>query len=83
LFVALYAIISALFTSTAVFLPSYSSSNFANTHVVISKPTAFSLFQLVWHFLKWFGIFLQVVWHFLFTWTWQPWFGCVEAVLTF
>jgi len=26
--------------------------------MVISKPTAFSLFQLVWHFV--------------FTWTWQP-----------
>ena len=39
----------------------------------MSKPTAFGLFQLVWHFLKRFGIFLQVVWHFLFTWTWQPW----------
>jgi len=41
----------------------------------MSKPTTFGLFQLVWHFLKRFGIFLQVVWHFLFTWTWQPWLG--------
>jgi len=47
------------------------------TTLVISKPTAFSLFQLVWHFLKRFGIFLQVVWHFLFTWTWQPWCALV------
>jgi len=39
----------------------------------MSKPTAYGLFQLVWHFLKRFGIFLQVVWHFLSTWTWQPW----------
>jgi len=30
----------------------------------MSKPTAFDLFQLVWHYLKRFGIFLQVVWHF-------------------
>jgi len=35
--------------------------------VVISKPTAFSRFQLVWHFLKrfsvfykWFGIFYSL-----------------------
>jgi len=27
--------------------------------MVISKPTAFSLFQLVWHFLKRFGIFYE------------------------
>jgi len=38
----------------------------------MSKPRAFGLFQLVWHFLKRFGIFLEVVWHFLFTWTWKP-----------
>ena len=31
------------------------------------------MFQLVWHFLKRFGSFLQAVRHFLFTWTWQPW----------
>jgi len=39
----------------------------------MSKPTALGLFQLVWDFLERFGIFLQVVWHFLFAWTWQPW----------
>jgi len=30
------------------------------THLVISKPTAFSLFQPVWHFLKRFGIFAHL-----------------------
>jgi len=38
----------------------------------MSKPTAFDVFQLVSNFLKRFGIFLKVVWHFLFTWTWNP-----------
>jgi len=56
LFVALYAIISAWFKAPLCF--------WQITHLVISKPTAFSLFQLVWHFLKRFGIFLQAVWHF-------------------
>jgi len=37
--------------STAMFLPNYSS---------ISKPATFSLFQLVWHFLKRYGIFYKL-----------------------
>jgi len=61
-FVASYAIISNLFTSTTVFLLNYSSGIIKTNSI-----------QLVWHFLKRFGIFVQVVWHFLFTWTWQPW----------
>ena len=42
------------------------------THLVISKPTAFRLFQLVWHFFEAIWHCLQVVWYFLFTWSWQP-----------
>jgi len=29
-------------------------------HLEMSKPTAFGLFQLVWHFLKGFGIFCSL-----------------------
>jgi len=61
LFVALYALISALFMITTVLLPNYSSGNSIQP---ISACLAF--FEAIWHFL-------QVVWHFLFTWTWQPW----------
>ena len=44
-----YAIMSTLFTSTTVFLANYSSGNI--------KTNSIRLFQLVWHSLKWFGIF--------------------------
>ena len=40
------AIISALVTNTTVFLP---NSNCLSGHII--KPTAFSLFQLVWHLI--------------------------------
>jgi len=36
-----------------MFLPNYRSGN------IKSKPTAFSLFQLVWHFLKRFDLFYK------------------------
>jgi len=57
LFVALYAIISAFFTSTIVFLPNYSSGNIkTNSIQPISACLAF--FEAIWHFFcKWFGIF--------------------------
>jgi len=65
LFVALYAIISALFTSTTVFF----SKLFFWTCQNQKHLAYFSLFGIFWSD---FSIFLQVVWHFLFTWTWQP-----------
>jgi len=64
-YVALYAIISALFTSTTVFLPNYSSGNI-KTNSIPPVSTCLAFIEAIWHFL-------QVVWHFLFTWTWQPW----------
>ena len=42
-------------------------------HLVTAKSTANQQHQLVWHFLKRLGMLLQVVWHFSFTLTWQPW----------
>jgi len=35
---------------------------FVTTHPANSKLTAIALFQLVWHFLKLFGIFWYAIW---------------------
>jgi len=65
LFVAFYAVISALFTSTAIFLLNYSSGNI-KTNSMQPVSACLPFFEAIW-------LFLQVVWHFLFTWTWQLW----------
>jgi len=49
LFVALYAIINALFTSTAVFLPSYSSGN-VKTNSIQPVSVCLAFFEAIWHF---------------------------------
>jgi len=65
LFVALYAIlIKALFTSTTVFLPLFIWLYQNRQHSAF-----FSLFGIFWSDL---AFFLQVAWHFWFTWPWQP-----------
>jgi len=56
LFVALYAIISALFTSTTACLPNYSSGNI-KTNSIQPVSACLAIFEAIWHFL-------QVVWHF-------------------
>jgi len=65
LFIASYAIISNLFTSTTVFLRNCSSGNI-KTNSIQPVSACLLLFEAIWHFL-------QAVWHFLFTWSWQPW----------
>jgi len=55
-----------LFTSITVFLPNYSSGNI-KTKSIQPASACLTSYEAMWHFL-------QVVWHFLFTWTWQPWY---------
>jgi len=50
LFVALYAIISALFMSTAVFLPNYSSEN-VKTSSIRPVSACFSIFEAISNFV--------------------------------
>jgi len=74
LFIALYGIISALFTSITVFLPNYSSGNI-KTNSIQPVSACLAFYEASWHF---FASGLA----FLFTWTWQPccsvWRSCVR-----
>jgi len=49
LFVALYAKISVLFTSTAVFLPNYSSEN-VKTNSIRPVSACLAFFEAIWYF---------------------------------
>jgi len=49
LFVALYAIISAFFTSTIVFLPNYSSGNI-KTNSIQPISACLAIVEATWHF---------------------------------
>jgi len=51
--------------STAVFLPIYSSGNIKLNSI---QPVSACL------------AFFQAIWHFLFTWTWQPWSSVLALV---
>jgi len=57
LLVALYDIISALFTSTTVLLPNYSHGNI-KINSIRPVSACLTFFEVIWHFChKWFGIF--------------------------
>jgi len=47
--VALYAIVSALFTSTAVFLPNY-SPEYVKTNNIPPVSACLAFFEAIWHF---------------------------------
>jgi len=49
LFVALYAIISALFTGTTVFFPNY-SSGYVKTNSIWPVSVCLAFFEAIWHF---------------------------------
>jgi len=51
--------------STTVFFRNYSSGNVKTPNSIWPVSACLAFFEAIWRFL-------QVVWHFLFTWTWQP-----------